>query len=208
LDTTDEVPFKVLNYLGADVNYGGRVTDDKDIRLIQSILKRFVNPDIMKVGAGFSDSGIYKTIEPGGVDDYIRYIQSLPLSPHPEAFGLHENAEITTNQSESRVILEATLSVQPRTSSGGGKSREDVIGEISKEIEGKTPPVLPYDDIVEQYPTMYNESMNTVLVQEVIRYNKLLVVMARMLKDVQRALKGEVVMSEDLDALATSLFNN
>lgn len=29
-----------------------------------------------------------------------------------------------------------------------------------------------------------------------------------MLKDVQRALKGEVVMSEDLDALATSLFNN
>lgn len=55
---------------------------------------------------------------------------------------------------------------------------------------------------------MYNESMNTVLVQEVIRYNKLLVVMAKMLKDVQRALKGEVVMSEDLDALAGSLFNN
>lgn len=55
---------------------------------------------------------------------------------------------------------------------------------------------------------MYNESMNTVLVQEVIRYNKLLVVMARMLKDVQRALKGEVVMSDDLDSLAVSLFNN
>ena len=98
--------------------------------------------------------------------------------------------------------------MQPRTSSGGGKSREEVIGEISKEIEGKTPPVMPYDDIVEQYPTMYNESMNTVLVQEVIRYNKLLVVMAKMLRDVQRALKGEVVMSEELDALATSLFNN
>merc|ERR1712086_994193 len=37
---------------------------------------------------------------------------------------------------------------------------------------------------------------------------KLLVVMARLLRDVQRALKGEVVMSEELDQLATSLFNN
>jgi dynein heavy chain len=50
--------------------------------------------------------------------------------------------------------------------------------------------------------------MNTVLAQEVIRYNRLLVVMAKMLKDVQKALKGEVVMSEDLDKLATSMFNN
>jgi len=32
--------------------------------------------------------------------------------------------------------------------------------------------------------------------------------MARMLKDVQKALKGEVVMSEELDQLAMSMFNN
>ena len=32
--------------------------------------------------------------------------------------------------------------------------------------------------------------------------------MAVMLKDVLRALKGEVVMSEELDKLATSMFNN
>lgn len=127
LDTTDEVPFKVLNYLGAEVNYGGRVTDDKDIRLIKSILKRFVNPAIMEVGGKFSESGIYRTIEPGGVDDYINYIKDLPLNPHPEAFGLHENAEITTNQTGSRTMLELTLSVQSRGSSGGGMSREESI---------------------------------------------------------------------------------
>jgi len=97
LDEYDQIPFKVLNYLGAEVNYGGRVTDDKDIRLIKSILRRFVNPDIMEPGSKFSDSGTYKTIEPGGIDDYVQYIKGLPLNPHPEAFGLHENAEITTN---------------------------------------------------------------------------------------------------------------
>ena len=55
---------------------------------------------------------------------------------------------------------------------------------------------------------MYNESMNTVLAQEVIRYNRLLVIMHRMLRSVQLALKGEIVMSEDLDKLGTSMFNN
>jgi dynein heavy chain len=53
-----------LNVLGADVNYGGRVTDDKDIRLIQSIMRRFMNVGAEEVGFKFSDSGIYKTIEP------------------------------------------------------------------------------------------------------------------------------------------------
>ena len=31
LDDYDEIDFKVLNTLGSEVNYGGRVTDDKDI---------------------------------------------------------------------------------------------------------------------------------------------------------------------------------
>jgi dynein heavy chain len=74
LDEYDEVPFKVLNFLGADVNYGGRVTDDKDIRLIKCILERFVQPDTVNVGFNYSDSGLYKTIEPGTQEDYLQYI--------------------------------------------------------------------------------------------------------------------------------------
>lgn len=54
----------MLNTLGADVNYGGRVTDDKDIRLIRSILLRFMNAGAEDIGFKFSESGIYKTIEP------------------------------------------------------------------------------------------------------------------------------------------------
>merc|ERR1712086_759273 len=76
------------------------------------------------------------------------------------------------------------------------------------QVKEKTPPVFDLDAITEQYPTMYNESMNTVLSQEVIRYNRLLRVMHKLLSEVQLALKGEIVMSEDLDALGNSMFNN
>jgi dynein heavy chain len=199
LDDYEEIPYKVLNYLGSEVNYGGRVTDDKDIRLIKSILERLIRPDAVDVGFKYSDSGKYRTIDASTQDEYLQYIDQLPMVPEPEAFGLHENAAITTNQTATRLILERVLSVQPRSSSGAGKSREEIIGEITRGIEDKTPPVIDLDEVQEKYPTAYNESMNTVLAQEVIRYNRLLAVMARMLRDVQKALKGEVVMSEDLD---------
>lgn len=55
---------------------------------------------------------------------------------------------------------------------------------------------------------MYEESLNTVLLHEAIRYNGLLKVMHSSLTDLLRALKGLVVMSETLDAMAVSLFSN
>jgi len=59
-----------------------------------------------------------------------------------------------------------------------------------------------------QYPVLYEQSMNTVLVQEIIRYNKLLKVIASSLADLLKALKGLVVMSQSLENMANSLFIN
>jgi dynein heavy chain len=87
----------VLNYIGAEINYGGRVTDDKDSRLIITILRTYVNSGILEDGFKFSTSGLYYSPPSGEKEDYIEYIKSLPLNPSPEAFGLHENAEITTS---------------------------------------------------------------------------------------------------------------
>lgn len=207
-DMYDEIPFEVLNILGARVNYGGRVTDDKDERLIKAILQRFVNEKTLEVGYTFSASGIYKTIPGGSKEDYINYIQTFPLNPSPEAFGLHENAEIITNQNKTRDIIELVQATQPRSSSGGGKSREEIIGDIARGIEAKTPELFDLDEIQAKYPTDYNESMNTVLAQECLKYNRQLKIMKTQLKAIQKAIVGEVVMSEDLEKMGNSLYDN
>ena len=49
--------------------------------------------------------------------------------------------------------------------------------------------------------------MNTVLAQECIRYNRLLAVMKKSLVEVQRALKGLVVMSAELEEMGTCCYN-
>jgi dynein heavy chain, axonemal len=208
LDEYEVTPFRVLNYLGSEINYGGRVTDDKDVRLIKSILARFVQEDTLKDGFGLSESGIYRSIPEGGKNDYTAYILTLPLNPHPEAFGLHENAEIITNQNETRTILESVQSIQPRSSSGGGKSREELISDQATGIQEKLPKPFEEDVIAEKYPTDYNESMNTVLTQEVMKYNRLINRMTSMLINIKKALVGDVVMSEDLDAMGNSMFDN
>lgn len=61
---------------------------------------------------------------------------------------------------------------------------------------------------MKKYPTDYNESMNTVLVQELVRYNRLIEIMKSSLFDLKKALKGLVVMSEDLEKLSNSIFDN
>jgi dynein heavy chain len=68
--------------------------------------------------------------------------------------------------------------------------------------------VLPAEEIFLKYPTSYEESMNTVLVQEVIRYNRLLKIMKESLINVKKALKGQIVMSEEMEQVANSLHDN
>lgn len=62
LDDYEVIPYKVLNYLGSEINYGGRVTDDKDVRLIKTILRKYISEHMLIDGYKFSESGKYISI--------------------------------------------------------------------------------------------------------------------------------------------------
>ncbi|XP_050636999.1 dynein axonemal heavy chain 1 [Macaca thibetana thibetana] len=209
LDEYDDIPYKVLKYTAGEINYGGRVTDDWDRRCIMNILEDFYNPDVLSPEHSYSASGIYHQIPPTyDLHGYLSYIKSLPLNDMPEIFGLHDNANITFAQNETFALLGTIIQLQPKSSSAGGRGREEIVEDVTQNILLKVPEPINLQWVMAKYPVLYEESMNTVLVQEVIRYNRLLQVITQTLQDLLKALKGLVVMSSQLELMAASLYNN
>ena len=204
----EAIPYKVILALTADINYGGRVTDNWDRRTIANILAGFVNEAVLTPGHPFSPSGVYRSEGCETKAEYLEYVAQLPVNAAPEVFGLHENADITCAQNDTYSMFATILSLQPRAASGGGKSRDELLDEAAADILAKMPQPFNLEAVTDAYPTMYEESMNTVLQQECIRYNKLIEQVLKSLADVRKALKGEVVMTSELEEMGTSLFNN
>lgn len=120
---------------------------------------------------------------------------------------MHDNANISCALAETYTNFDIILSLQPRMTTSGGKTREDLIIETAKEIAQSLPELYDIEAAQMKYPTRYDESMNTVIVQEAQRYNNLLGVMKRTLVEVQKGLKGLVVLSSELEAMSNSLYD-
>ncbi|XP_039475665.1 dynein heavy chain 1, axonemal-like [Oreochromis aureus] len=209
LDEYQDIPYKVLKYTAGEINYGGHVTDDWDRRCLLSVLEDFYCPAVLSSDHVYSASGVYQQIDTKlDIKGYLAYIRGLPINDTPEIFGLHDNANISFAQNEAFALLEAVVRLQPRATSAGGKTLEEIVKEIVAGIVEKIPPPFDVEEVMEKYPVLYEESMNTVLIQEVIRYNKLLEVICLSLRDTVKALKGSVVVSSALELMARSLFNN
>lgn len=96
----------------------------------------------------------------------------------------------------------------PRSSGGGGKSSEEVMDEMAVTIMDQVPKRFDMDDLENRYPTMYEESRNTVLKQESVKYNRLITLLNAQLPLFRRALKGLVVMTDELEATGKSMYGN
>lgn len=117
---------------------------------------------------------------------------------------MHANVDISRELQESRNLCDAVLLTQEQAGAQAGKF-DSALAEIASDVLAKLPPNFDLEEALEKYPTKYTESMNTVLVQEMERFNKLLSVIRNSLKEIQKAIKGLVLMSVELEALANSL---
>jgi dynein heavy chain len=208
LNMYDEVPYEVIRFMTHDIHYGGRVTDDVDRRTIATILSDFIKPEVLRDDYAFTQSGKYKSLAVGSRQHYLDAIRALELVPQPEVFGMHENADITSARSATAAMFNTILALMPRAAAEDGRSSEDVVTQTAQQVLDSLPPNFDCEAISRNFPTVYTESMNTVLLQETIRYNRLLSMMRSTLADLLKALKGLMVMTEPLEKMATALFNN
>ncbi|NXU72284.1 DYH7 protein, partial [Oreotrochilus melanogaster] len=200
------VPFEAISYLTGECNYGGRVTDDWDRRLLLTMLDDFYNADIIEnPNYTFSPSGNYYAPPKGTYEDYIEFIKSLPVSQHPEVFGLHENVDISKDLQQTKILFDSLLLTQGGGTQGTSGGGDSTLYEIADDILSKLPNDFDIEACLSKYPVRYEESMNTVLVQEMERFNNLIQTIRNTLINLKKAIKGLVVMDAELEALSSSL---
>ena len=210
LDTYAKIPYKALNYLIGECNYGGRVTDDLDRRILLHILSDFIVEGILSEKYLFCDlPNYFVPPDDSDVGAYIRFIEKLPTEDSPEVFGLHENANITCARMEASNLLGRILNQQPRASASQGAEKEKhEIQMLTEEIMRLLPAEYDLPLIMQMYPVKYEESMNTVLTQELGRFNTLIRVVKQSLDDLSDAMAGKVIITSELESIVSRLLNN
>lgn len=220
-DGDEFLPWGSLKYLIGDAMYGGRVSDAMDRRVLSTYLEEYMGDFLFDDCQKFSFSRVgfdYILPEWGDVENYNLMVESLPLTNSPAVFGLHPNAEIGYFANAVKAMWLDLISLQPRrAASGEGLSKEDYIASTAKEVFNKIPLVSmdigSYDLIQIRTVLMQRNESDTispcqvVLLQELERWNVLVKRMAGSLLDLQRALIGEIGMSDELDSLGDNLFN-
>uniref|UniRef100_K7FM63 Dynein axonemal heavy chain 10 n=1 Tax=Pelodiscus sinensis TaxID=13735 RepID=K7FM63_PELSI len=207
----DKIPWGSLKYLIGEVMYGGRAIDSFDRRILTIYMDEYLGDFIFDTFQPFhfykNDEVDYKIPTGDTKDNFVEELESLPLANTPEVFGLHPNAEIGYYTQAARDMWSHLLELQPQTGeSSTGISRDEYIGQVAKDIENKIPQIFDLDQIRKILGTEISPT-TVVLLQELERFNKLIIRMSRSLAELQRALAGEVGMSSELDEVARALFN-
>lgn len=83
-----------------------------------------------------------------------------------------------------------------------------MLSEACQSILQKLPKEFDIEYAQKRHPITYEESMNTVLLQELLRFNRLLEIVRSSLINIGKAIKGEVVMSQELESVGNSVFDN
>merc|ERR1719182_1156923 len=104
-------------------------------------------------------------------------------------------------------MMGALLDTIGQGGGGGGASQDEIVGEVATDVTSRIRSNFDVASVQERYPIKYEESMNTVLGQELTRYNKLLGVIHSSLADIKKAIKGLLLMDSTLEEAYMAIFD-
>ncbi|KFW96981.1 Dynein heavy chain 8, axonemal, partial [Phalacrocorax carbo] len=195
-DTKKGISWNTVRYMIGEVQYGGRVTDDFDKRLLNCFARVWFNEKMFDSTFCFHTG--YKIPVCKTLEQYFEYIQSLPAMDSPKVFGLHPNADIIYQSNTAADILDTITNIQPKESGvGHGETREAIVYHLAEDMLEKLPPdYIPHEVKSHLIRMGQLNSMNIFLWQEIDQMQKVITILRNSLNDLKLAIEGTIIMSE------------
>jgi dynein heavy chain len=193
----DSIQFTALRYLVGDIIYGGRVVDQLDLTTIGSLLRRYINEEVVQEKFYFREIGTYTFFpDDANLTFYKSHIQSLQLIETPELFGLHANAEKKRQHMESKYLLSNVISLQS-TYSNPEEKVEVVVSSLIQQLK----PIIPGKLTMPKFEKEPTSPLQQVLKQEIQLYNALLSTINASLLKLESALEGKILLYGELEQM-------
>lgn len=215
-----EIQWEAMWYMVSEANYGGRVTDPSDRTLINVLFKSICNSNLFEDNFCYSDSEYYPLPPELKYDDMIQYIQKyIPEEDYPSVFGMHSNADITFAINSTNNLFSTVLLTLPRqvvsSSLSKDKNKTAVVLSTEEQVKEKAIVVLKklpnnfdIDKVRQKYAVSHYECLNSVLQQELMRFNNLLNKLKQVLKNIVDAVNGDAVMDSTLEEIMFNIYDN
>jgi dynein heavy chain len=203
----DRIPFDAMKYLIAEANYGGRVTDDWDRRLVNVYISElFCEEAVHADKFMLSDLAEYYIPEDGDLKSYKEFVRSMPQSDHPLAFGQHGNSDMSASIDDASTMLDTLASLQPLILKAVDEDAIDPLAQQCTELLEQTGEVWDAKQIKEKFESRSDpDPLKTVLYQEIDRYNNLLGIIRRTLSTIIKITQGNASVTAELEEVMISL---
>merc|ERR1719310_2242182 len=210
-----------IQYMVAEVQYGGRITDDLDRELFVTYTAKWFTDDIFKptfIFNNYVSEYNYKIPEGLEIVLFRDAIDTLPPVDSPLIFGLHTNADLTYRLKEASEMLATIIETQPKDAGGGaGKSVDEIVKEQCLNLLDQMPPDFVEEIFRAQITKLkgppnrgdkgFQAPLNIFLFQELQRLQNIIRIVRSNLKNLSLAIDGTVVMTTDLLEDLNSVFD-
>ena len=205
-----EISWPTVQYMVSSVQYGGKVTDDKDRLLLKCYATRWLSTDVMNKDFTFNpnhpiqpipNNFVYKILDQPDVQEYRNYSGSFPNIDSPEVIGLHPNADLTFRLKEVKEMLDTLMSTKPKGGAGSSAgARDKLVSDKAGELLEKLPPNFVEEKYLQRIKAMggIDIPLNIFLYQEIQRIQAVIFTVRTTLVDLRLAINGEVVMTTEL----------
>jgi len=205
-----KVPWDDLRYLFGEIIYGGHIVNDFDRLLCQKYMEFYIQPGLLDemVMVPFPDkrdTAHFKAPQLTTFEKVVEHLDACLKGESPIYFGLHFNAEIgcQTNFSEDLLgrlaaLIENSKEICEETGDSFATRVEGIVMDIVDRLQDATIEDLGLspDDV---------GPFQNVFLQEVSRLKALADEIIKSLNELQLGFKGELTMTEGMDALQDCL---